>query len=170
LEPTINNRSRGFTLIELLIVLVIIGIVVGSVSLHFIHRNHSGFSSKAAINLLRSRIFFAEQQAIILNKTMGLSLSKQGYQFSNYTGIGKAAHWEVIQDTALKPQTWPLGISLKVKTQQARLPEPLPESFESSPQIIFSSSGEVSLFTLYIDDQYTLASTAANDFIITILS
>jgi general secretion pathway protein H len=174
-KPSVGSgRSRmtakGFTLIELLIVLVIIGIVVASVSLNLVHRNHSGFSSKASINLLRTRMLLAEQQAIILNKTIGLSLSQKGYQFSNYKGAGTKAYWEVIHDTALKSQTWPLGISMVLKTQGERLPLVLPADFEVLPQIIFSSSGEVSAFSLYIDNQYTLASTTANDFIITLSS
>jgi type II secretion system protein H len=160
--------TKGFTLIELLIVLVIIGIVVGTVSLSLIHRNHSGFSTKASVNLLRTKILFAEQQATILNKTIGLSFSKKGYQFSNYTGTGTKAYWKEITTSSLKKKNWPLDVSITIKTQGANLPEDLPADFQASPQVIIGAAGDISLFTLYVNNQYTLESTTGNDIVLTI--
>jgi general secretion pathway protein H len=162
------KQNKGFTLIELLIVLVIIGIVVGAISLSLVHRNHSGFSVKASVNLLRSKILFAEQQAIVLNQVIGLGFSKQGYAFFNHVGSGDKAYWEPISQSVLKKQTWPLGMSLTLQLTAFPLPEELPADFDTMPQILINPSGDISpTFSLYINNQYTLAGTTSNDIIIT---
>jgi len=159
-------RSHGFTLIELLIVLVIIGVIAGALSLSLVHRDHSGFSKRASLNLLRSKILLAEQRATILNQTLGLSFSQQGYQFLEYTHT-QGAYWQVIQGNGLNPQNWPHGMSLKLVTELSPLPEELPVQFLASPQIVINSSGTLSPFTLYANQDYTLTGSLANDVLLT---
>ena len=143
---------HGFTLLELLIVLVIIGVVIGAVALS-IHNSDSGQKVRSAANILRARLLFAEQQAIVQSTTIGFAVSQQGYQF--YRLQEKSPHvqwfWQPIKDRpVMKFQAWSgdftIGLSLP-NNPNALVPNTVPER----PVIIFDSSGGVTPFTLRLD-------------------
>ncbi len=147
-KPLLN----GFTLLELLIVLVIIGVVIGAVALS-IHNSDNGQKVRSAANILRARLLFAEQQAIVQSTVIGFAVSQQGYQF--YRLQDKLPQmkllWRPIKhEAALKFQTWSgdFNIALALPNNpNALVPNTLPEH----PVIIFDSGGGVTPFTLRLD-------------------
>lgn len=151
-----NKRGKpfnyGFTLLELLIVLVIIGVVIGAVVLS-IHNSDSGQKASSAANILRARLLFAEQQAVVQSTTIGFAVSQQGYQF--YQLHNKLPQmqllWQPIKhQQTMKFQAWSgaFNISLSLPNNpNALVPNTLPES----PVIVFNSGGGVTPFVLRLD-------------------
>ena len=144
--------NYGFTLLELLIVLVIIGVVIGAVALS-IHNSDSGQKVRSAANILRARLLFAEQQAVVQSTTIGFAVSQQGYQFYRLQDRSSSMQlfWQPIKhQEAMKLQVWPgdFNISLSLPNNpNALVPNTLPER----PVIVFNPSGGVTPFTLRLD-------------------
>jgi len=152
----LNKRARsltiGFTLLELLIVLVIMGVVIAAVTLS-IENSHHGQRARSATNILRARMVFAEQQAIVQATTIGLAISQQGYQFYRLTDQLKSitSTWEAIkQEQVLKFHSWEgdFDISLSLPQQPNAL---VPNNLPDQPMIVFTPSGSVTPFTLRLN-------------------
>lgn len=140
---------KGYTLIEILIVLFIISIVT-TVALLSISRNENRQVETFA-NELTQKLVFAEEQAMLQPQVLGLSLSNQSFQFSSYqlTADGKKQVWTPLQDTVLGKHAIPgnIQVSLEMNGNQTKQME------KDNPQIIISTNGDMTPFTLYVGKQ-----------------
>lgn len=131
--------QQGFTLIEILIVVIIISIVT-SVALVSLSQNENRKLDKLTQELLQ-RFTYTEEQALLLPGVLGLRLNPTNYQFVRYTGIGKDKKqiWTALQNEFVLPD----NVELVLKDENPEQPEDL-------PQIVISTSGEVTPFTIYL--------------------
>ena len=86
------KRSRGFTLLELLVVLVIMGIMLGAVSLNAMQSTRQQLQTDAQrLSLL---LQLAREEAIVRNRPTAFEAIQEGYRFIVFNDN----HWEVITD------------------------------------------------------------------------
>ncbi|WP_329605270.1 GspH/FimT family pseudopilin [Undibacterium fentianense] len=85
-------RQTGFTLLELLVVLVIMGIMLGAVTLNAVQSVHQRLQTDAQrISLL---LQLAREEAIVRNRQTAFEVFEQGYQFI----VLNDNKWEKIAD------------------------------------------------------------------------
>ena len=139
---------KGFTLIELLIVIFIISIVTSVTLLSFSHNKNKQLESFA--NELIQMMTLAEEKAMLQSTILGLSLSKTSFQFSSFQQLtdNKKNEWTPLQDTALGLHKIPSNIQVAVHLESAK--KSSDEIVEDDPQIIISTSGDITPFTIYI--------------------
>jgi general secretion pathway protein H len=146
-----GRNKNGFSLIEVLVVLVIIGVVVAAVTFS-IHVKNNGQAVRSAANIVRSRLLYAEQQAVIQSATLGVAFTQDGYQFYRLVDNTDQAQftWQVItHQQALNFQPWPHEVKLSLtlpNEPNALIPNQLPKA----PMIVFAASGTITPFTLMI--------------------
>ncbi len=140
-----TDRVAGFTLIEILVVLFIISIV-STVALLTISKSDAKEVEYIA-KQISQMVTLAEEQAIVQSKVLGLSIKSHGFTFTSFkTGdVKQKDTWQPLQETALKQQTVPSDMQLKVDVGNAAH-----ESSTQNPQIIISTNGDVTPFTIYI--------------------
>ncbi len=86
------KRSRGFTLLELLVVLVIMGIMLGAVSLNAMQSTRQRLQTDAQrISLL---LQLAREEAIVRNRPTAFEATSAGYRFLVFNDN----RWEQILD------------------------------------------------------------------------
>ncbi len=84
--------NSGFTLLELLVVLVIMGIMLGAVSLNAVQSVHQRLQTDAQrVSLL---LQLAREEAIVRNRQTAFEVLEQGYQFL----VLNDNKWEKITD------------------------------------------------------------------------
>jgi general secretion pathway protein H len=156
-----KQLGQGFTLIELLIVLVIIGVVITSLTLA-VGNSGRGQAIQSAANILRARLMFAEQEAIIESTTIGFAMSQTGYQFYRVDNSVDVLSWQaMLKDDVLTYQAWPAKVTLQLQlpdNPNALVPTDLP----AQPMIVFTPSGSVTPFTLKLNG-FELQGTANGD-------
>ena len=152
----IPRRSLGFTLVEILVVIVIIGIVtVGAMlSMSFLGSDRQ---MGAEADRLAALINYAEEQANLQTRELGLYCTSSGYRFLTFDA--RSNLWvPVTGDDALRTRQLPDGLQLKLnvdgqdvvlKDQMPPLPPPgsAPGSYPGSypaaslpPALLLSSS------------------------------
>lgn len=137
-------EKTGFTLLEILVVLVIIGIILSFATLS-IHQSGTTTVLEHETQRLVSLLTLASQEAVLQNTDLGLSFTKQGYQF--YTL--KDQHWQQLQrDDLLRPRTFPenLQVTLEIEGE----PMTLDNLNQENPQLLVLSSGELTPFILIL--------------------
>lgn len=130
-----RHRCRGFTLLELMIVIVVIGVLLGMVSLatglnpaHQARQEAQGIAR--VIQLMRER-------AVIEGQEYGVRLSANGYRAMRLEGRG----WESV--TAF--YQWPENVQPRLEQEGYSLNL---GADEGPPQLLMLSSDEISAFTL----------------------
>jgi len=78
--PNKSNKQHGFTLLEVMLVLLLMGLAVGTVLFNAIGSNYSEDLSKQA---KRFQVIFAmaSDQAVLNQQQLGLYIDKQTYEF-----------------------------------------------------------------------------------------
>lgn len=90
-----NNRSRGFTLLELLVVLVVVGIMLGLVSMSAIpDKRHVLLNDAQRVALL---LQLAREEAIVRNRPVAFEIDSIQYRFY----IRNERDWERLNDNDL---------------------------------------------------------------------
>lgn len=141
-----RSFSQGFTLIEIIVVVVIVSVItvlgVQMISSGSVERNLQQHG-----RILQSALEFSCDQAILQNRSYGVSFFDRGYQFSLYN----EEQWVVVLDStdyAYKKFEDGSLLSLRIDDQQVLLKdEP-----EEVPQVICNASGELNTFSVLISD------------------
>ncbi len=138
------RKPSGYTLIEILVVIVIISIVSTVALLTVGHNQNRRMESVA--RQFTQMLTLAEEQAMLQPAVLGLSVTGSSFQFLTYQ-----THWVPLQDKALASHSLPDNIVLTL--MNSRQLEDTDDSDEVTPQIVISTNGNVTPFTLYIGKQ-----------------
>lgn len=146
-KPIQPKTMRGYTLIEILIVLFIISIVT-SVALLSIGRNENKRVATFANELMQT-LTLAEEQAILQPIVLGLSLQRQSLQFKTFEAVNdKKKTWVALNDAILTKLRIPTDIQVDIEINGQHISSS--ESDNKTPQIIISTNGDVTPFTIYV--------------------
>jgi len=147
LKPSYTLVARGYTLVEILVVLFIISIVT-SVGLLSIRHNENKQMETFA-NELTQIMTLAEEQAMLQSVVLGLAVDQHSVQFIKLTTnlADKKTRWIPLDDTVLRQQTIPHPVHLEIKVPNQQT------DAAAYPQIIISTNGDVTPFTIYIGKQ-----------------
>jgi general secretion pathway protein H len=143
------RNARGYTLIEILVVLFIISIVT-SVALLTISRNQNKQLETFA-NQLAQTMALAEEQAMLQSVVLGLRLDDHSFHFASLQQAiegEKKAGWSPLQDTILGQHPIPSDIQLAVQVGGQKIVSD--HNTKLVPQVVISTSGEITPFTIYI--------------------
>jgi general secretion pathway protein H len=146
--------ASGFTLIEILVVIFIISIVT-SVALLTISRNENKKIDAFAIELAQL-ITLAEEQAMLQPQVLGLLVDDQTLQFKSMHQSGDKISWTVLEDKLLGTREVPDDIALTLRLTAEKPKEADDEKTDDDetvkqiPQIIISTNGDLTPFSLYI--------------------
>lgn len=139
-------RAQGYTLIEILIVLFIISIVttVGLLTIG----NSDNREMQSIANELTQMVVLAEQQALLSPNVLGLTVKSHTLQFSSLqlAANSKKNTWLPLEDAVLKAYQVPSHIQISVNVGD----KVLSEDEKKSPQIVISTNGDITPFTIYI--------------------
>ena len=132
-------KTQGFTLIEILIVMVIISIVSGIALLTITSNQHKQLQQVA--KKLSHLIVLAEHQAMLQPATLGLGVSKTGYQFFEFKEGNK---WRALNDRHFGSHLVSASVQFILKIRGKQIP------LDGKPGIIISESGDMTPFVLFI--------------------
>jgi general secretion pathway protein H len=124
-----STRARGFTLIEVLVMLVIIGVVIGALTLAV-----GGSGARELENAARrsqSLIQLACERATMSGRDIGFAPVQAGMRFGYYEIEG----WRPLRDDhgdELRPRAWGDGVEVVAERDGERL-EPATEPPEQPP-------------------------------------
>jgi general secretion pathway protein H len=144
------RRCRGFTLLEVMIVIVLIGVLVGMVSLATGVNPAQQARQQAAA--LAGDIRQRREQAVLEGREYGLRLSVEGYRAMRLDESG----WEPVAAF----HRWPENVRLSLEQEGYSMslgPDAGP------PQILLYSSDETSSFTLTFAGKDRIWATLASD-------
>lgn len=143
-------RAAGFTLIEILVVLLIMGLSLGIVSL-------SIDSGRDVRQLLKSTEHLAREMKLSLQESeadgrqRGVALVRDaqgewGWQWYRYT----QGHWQYLDGTGANPLSTMMEPVLTVEGRPVPLADRAGTSLQTSPDIVFYASGEMTPFYLQL--------------------
>jgi general secretion pathway protein H len=138
MQPVTIARQVGYTLIEILVVLFIIGIVSGVTLLTISHSHHK--TVEVFANQLTQTLTLAEEQAMLQPAVLGVSIHNNLLQFSMLKTIANRVTWVPLTDKAFQPVT-PNNLAISFHSAAEK---------ENSPQVIISTNGDLTPFTLYV--------------------
>jgi general secretion pathway protein H len=144
------NEIKGYTLIEILIVLLIISIVT-SVALISISRNDNR-RLKTFAEEFEQIVVLAEERAMLQPEVMGLLFHEHSFQFArlDLENNDKKNSWLPIQEAALSKHVIPDNIQMVLEVGQSHINFSEENTKKNLPQIIISTNGDLTPFTLYI--------------------
>ncbi len=127
--PAPVRAARGFTLVEVMVVMVIIGIVLGMVSLNAIpsaRQNLQGEAQRLALLLQLAR-----DEAIVRNRLVSFEANSERYRFL----VRNENHWDpVTQDDLLRERDFKVTpMSLLLDPPGAGSADPLRITFGREP-------------------------------------
>ena len=131
----------GFTLIEILVVVVILGVVIGAVTLAVgAVGGERQFARQA--EQVRALFVYACEQAEFSGRDVGISVDRQGFHFS----VAGGNDWTASVASELRARTWLSGTvpTLSRDAQAVAVTDKAPEK----PQLVCFSSGELTPFRL----------------------
>lgn len=174
-----RHQQAGFTLIEMMVVLVIIGIIVGSVVLS-INTDELEEHMEIEMNRLRALVSLAREEAILQDHDMALAIKEDGYSFQWYDI--KEQQWlpmddgRVFRERKLPPGTEMVLVIEELPTQdKPARPGLSRDEDEQDPQeqqededvqrVVIFPSGEIFPFELILrkEDQSMQFKLVANE-------
>jgi general secretion pathway protein H len=140
-----HSSALGFTLIEILIVLFIISIVSCIAILSINHNENRQLETFA--NELTQMLSLAEEQAMLQPSVLGLILDHQSFRFASYHENERKNQWTMLKDNLLNEQHIPKEVNVSLEAGDVGEED---EGPIKKPQIIISTNGDITPFTIYI--------------------
>lgn len=156
-DPIDRTSVLGYTLIEILIVLLIISIVT-SVALVSVGHNQNRQIDVLAEDIVQ-KLSLAEEQAMLQPAVLGFFFDGRVFHVVSYevreTNAEKhRTNWVPFDDPILKPIVIPKNMQVSFLSDEDKLrKQDHREDAEQqavNPQIIISTNGDISPFTMYI--------------------
>lgn len=143
----LNKQLRhivGYTLIEILIVLFIISIITG-VGLLSLKRNDNK-RLEAFTQQLTQLILLAQEQAILQPNVIGIVIEDSFFDFVQYQSQfdSPSKKWLPLNDSLLNKHEIPSDIQVTLSNAHKN------EMETKTPQIIISTSGDLTPFVMYV--------------------
>ncbi|MCD6027809.1 MAG: gspH [Solimicrobium sp.] len=115
-----SKKNRGFTLLELLVVLVVVGIMLGLVSLNSIPSKQQALQGDAQRIALLLQL--AREEAIVRNSQVAFEVDSERYRFY----VRSNNEWKLLNDNDLfrerSYKNAPLAITIYPNLKQKELP------------------------------------------------
>ncbi len=147
--PSRSRCHRGFTLLEVLVVVVIVGILTGTVILGFTGADMEQ-ELKGAAQRLAVRVELARQHALQRNREWGIYVRDESYAFAELDP--ETGSWIERSGRPFDQEDLPDAIRLRVATEGVgELPF---ADGEDLPQIVVFSSGEITPFTIMLEPDW----------------
>lgn len=149
-------NARGFTLVEMLVVLVIMGLLAGTVVLTW----PAGGALRDDASALAARATLAAEESILSGTAMGLDVSAQGYAFYR---MENGAWREVDDERAFRRHVWREGVIPQVHREGFGGHDRRGDGKAVSPTLIFDPTGLVPVFSVTLAEgatRFVVASTA----------
>ncbi|HKM98502.1 MAG TPA: type II secretion system minor pseudopilin GspH [Buttiauxella sp.] len=137
------NASKGFTLLEMLLVLVVVALSASAVMMTTGQLNGSQGKAAKTGERINALIDYAADWATMENRRIGLKIRDEDWQFV----VSEGKDWQEPDASYRLPTQGQWDESWRVQLS--------PASLTHTPQIIISPDGEVTPFTLQIDDRDT---------------
>lgn len=145
-----RKKISGFTLVEILVVIFIISIVT-SVALLTIGRNDNK-KIESFTNQLNQIMSLAEERAMLQPAVLGLVIEDNSFHFAslNSATVNKNNTWKSLDDKQLGAHEIPDDIELRLQVAGKKTSDQEDDEVKQGPQIIISTNGDITPFTLYI--------------------
>lgn len=141
-------NARGFTLVEMLVVLVIMGLLAGTVAMTW----PTGGALRDDAAALAARATLAAEESVLSGTAMGLDVTAQGYAFYK---MENGAWREVDGERAFRRQIWREGVVPQIRREGFGAHDRRRAALALSPAVVFDPTGLVPVFSV------TLAEGAA---------
>lgn len=133
-----NNRKLGFTLIEIMVVIVIVGVLMGAVTLSFPKTGDKLLKEHA--ERFGALISLAQDEAILQSREMALLVGDEGYTF--YRNEGNS--WVSYSEAPFSHRQFPDQIKSNMYLDGVDID--LKDRDNNKPQVVILSSGEMTPF------------------------
>lgn len=107
------SAEQGFTLVELMVALFIMGLAGGAVLLS-VPNGRSQLAAEA--EALGARLKRAQEEAILTNHPIDLSLTEDGYRFRTFA----RGRWSPLSDEPFAAHSWEAGVRGTLSAQDGR--------------------------------------------------
>ncbi len=146
-----DPATAGFTLLELLLVLVVVGVLAGTVIAAFPNVGHQR-QVQAEAQRLALAFELARGEALRRNELWGLAVDERGYAFHRYDVDG---NWLQVDRRPLAPWSAEHGISLAIEPSEPRAVQPGSIARRRGPQdavpdIAIHPGGEATPFAVTV--------------------
>ena len=146
--PGIHWNQKGFTLIEILIVVLIIGIVIG---VALVAPNFSGPGQRLKDESVRLQVLIgqARERALMEDQELGLSLTKTGYQWWQWSRDKEK--WKLLKEQSYRSYKLPDDIVLSNLNRKKKVL--VVDQKEERPEWIFYSDDRLTPLRLELSLQ-----------------
>lgn len=141
-------KQAGYTLIEILIVLFIISIVTTVALLSIGYNENKQMESFA--NEVKEILTLAEEQALLTPNVLGLSFDEHVFQFARLSFSNDKKKWLLLEDSILGKHAIPENIQIRIEVGNTFLKTNHDEEGPINPQIVISTNGDITPFTIYV--------------------
>lgn len=146
-SPRQSDRAEGFTLVEMLVTLVIIALLAGLATV-----SAGGNAQRMArdeMSRLREMLSYASDEATLQGEEFGLLVEEDAYRVLRFDP--EAEVWSEVNEKPLDPHALPPGMRLEISQLDAPARSRDTENADALvPEVLLSSSGEISEFRLDI--------------------